>query len=164
VTKSSTKLDPVTVNDLVHSGLDSGKTYYYAITASNAAGESALSAEVSAEPIAKPTAASPNLPAPANLRVKMVGGAAVITFDAPSGAATFDVYKDATSTATRTNRIFTGKSTNLYVDTASDAAKSFYSIIALDINGAAGSQSTAKQATPAEVSLTPPVTPPYQLH
>jgi hypothetical protein len=164
VTKSSNKLDPVTVNDLVHSGLDSANTYYYAITASNAAGESDLSTEVSAQPIAMPTAASPTLPAPTNLRVQMVGSAAVITFDAPSGAATFDVYKDATSTATRTNRIFTGKSTNLYVDTASNASKSFYSIIAVDINGTAGSQSAAKQASPTGVSTTPPLTAPYQLH
>jgi hypothetical protein len=165
VTKSSSKLDPVTVNDVVHAGLDSGKTYYYAISASNAVGESALSAEVSAKPIAAPTAASPGLPAPANIKVQMVSNAAVITFDAPTGAATFDVYKDKTSTATTGNRIFTGKSTNLYVDTAADASKSFYSVVAVDNAGTAGSQSApAIQAAQATAPAVVPKSFTYQLH
>lgn len=169
VSKSSNKLDPVSVNDLVHSGgpggLDQRNTYYYAITASNGAGESAFSAEVHAQPVAVPPAASPGLPAPANLRVLMVGSAAVITFDAPSGAATFDIYKDSTNAATKNNKIFTGKPTNLYVDTTSDASKSFYSVIALDKNGTAGSQTAATPPTPAVAGTTPTVTPqPFQTH
>ena len=167
VTKASSKLDPVTVNDVVHSsstGLDSTKIFYYAITASNTAGESALSVETHAQPVPVPTAASPALPAPTNLMVQMVGSAAVITFDAPAGAAKFDVYKDSTSTASKSNKLFTGKS-NLYLDTSPDASKSFYSVVALDMTEAAGTQSAAvapKAVTPAVAApLTPQA---FQLH
>ncbi len=47
ITKSSSSLTPTTTTDYGHSGVQSGYTYYYRITASNSAGESGLSSEVS---------------------------------------------------------------------------------------------------------------------
>jgi hypothetical protein len=167
VTKSSSKLDPVTVSDIAHSGLDPTKVYYYAVTASNALGESVLSAGVSAKPVAAPTGASTGLPAPSNIKVQMTGAAALITFDVPPGSATFDIYKDNTSTPTKGNRMFTGKPTNLYLDTSSDAAQSFYSVVAVDNAGAGGTQSTPAMKPASSGTPAPPQNPSplgYQLH
>jgi fibronectin type 3 domain-containing protein len=161
VTKSSLKLNSVSVNDAVHSNLDSATTYYYAITASNGAGESPLSSEVKGRPVATPTADSVGLPVPANLKVQMVGAAAVITFDAPQGAATFNVYKDSSAVATKANLFSTGKTTNLYIDTAGDASSHFYSIIAVDRAGSLGTQSAAILPTGAPKPVaTPNITAP----
>jgi hypothetical protein len=169
VTKSSTKLNSVAANDSVHTGLDSNTSYHYAISASNSAGESPLSLEVPGQPVAAPTADAVGLPASPNLKVQMVGAAAVITFDAPAGAATFEVYKDATSVATMATPLSTGKATNLYIDTASDASTHFYSVIAVDRSGHKGTQSAAVSPTAAPKQPAPsnPATPqavPFQLH
>ena len=131
VTKSSSKLDAVTVNYATHSQLTAGKKLYYAISATNSLGESNLSSEVSATPVATPTSPNANLIAPQNVRAMMVGGSAIITFDAPDGAATFNVYKDATSSPTKNTQIFAGKADNLYPYSGSDAATSFYSVVAV---------------------------------
>jgi hypothetical protein len=164
VTKSSKKLDPLVANDAVHPGLDPGTTYHYAISASNNVGESPLSSEVPGQPIATPTTDAVGLPVPANLKVQMVGAAAVITFDAPTGAATFNVYKDATGAATTAHSMSTGKATNLYIDTASDASTHFYSVIAVDRSGHLGAQSAAVSPTAAPSNATPPKVVLFQLH
>lgn len=79
-------------NPVVHSSLTNGVTYYYVVTAVNVAGESGLSSEASATPVAGPSV--PNPPT----GVLAVGGntQVTITWSPVSGATSYNIYWDVT--------------------------------------------------------------------
>ncbi|HXU63180.1 MAG TPA: fibronectin type III domain-containing protein [Polyangia bacterium] len=85
VTVGSASIHGVT-SPFVQTGLTNGTTYFYRVTALNAAGESALSAEVSARPVAPP----PGIPT----GVAAVAGNAQVTISwaAVSGATSYNLY------------------------------------------------------------------------
>ena len=70
-----------------HTGLTNGKTYYYRLTAANAAGESALGAEMSGTPkvLLMPDA-------PLNAAVTSSNGRNTVSWDAVTDAASYNIY------------------------------------------------------------------------
>ena len=67
-----------------NTGLTNGTTYYFVVTAVNAAGESASSVQVSAKPVASASAAKPGVPT--GLKTQAGNGQAIFVWKAVSGA------------------------------------------------------------------------------
>ena len=80
---SSNQVPAVTVPQFEHAGRNNGETYYYAVSAVGAFGESALSVEI---------AATPQLDAPINLRVTADAGRNILTWDAVPGVTEYRIY------------------------------------------------------------------------
>jgi Fibronectin type III domain len=78
----------------VISGLTNGTTYYFVVTAVNAGGESLKSNEANATP-------NPDVPiAPANLAATPGNGQVSLTWDAVTGATSYNIYYGTTAGAT----------------------------------------------------------------
>jgi len=86
ITQSSAGLITNAVSPYRHTGLTNGKLVYYAVTALNAAGESALSAETGAMPVAPVPAA------PATVNVTPGDGNVTIAWAPVSRADSYSVY------------------------------------------------------------------------
>ncbi len=104
-------------------GLTNGTTYYYQVTAVNAVGESARSAEVSARPATVPTA-------PRSLTARTAATKGVtLTWLAPTstGGAAISGYRiyRSTSSGTETFLVAVGVVTS-YTDTATTAGTRYY--------------------------------------
>ncbi len=69
------------------SGLTNGTTYYFAVTASTLNGESALSYQVAATPVASPPPA-----APTGVSATEGNGAVTLSWNAAAGASTYNLY------------------------------------------------------------------------
>jgi fibronectin type 3 domain-containing protein len=86
ITQSSARVITNAVSPYRHTGLTNGKLHYYAVTALNAAGESALSAEMGAMPVAPVPAA------PATVNVTPGDGSVTIAWAPVSRADSYSVY------------------------------------------------------------------------
>ena len=84
---SATRIDGRT-SPYVNTGLAAGTTYYYRVTAVNSSGESAPSAEVSAEPL---------LGAPANLVATTTNSGIELTWATINGATGHEIYRYTTA-------------------------------------------------------------------
>jgi hypothetical protein len=86
VTVASIKITNVT-RPYVHTGLTNGQPYYYRLSAVNTYGESSLSSEVSGIP------AIPTIPsAPLNTAVTVGNGQNTVSWNASSGATSYNLY------------------------------------------------------------------------
>ncbi len=81
-------IHPGETSPFTHTGLASGFTYYFVVTAGNQAGESAESAEVSATPFAT----SALLSAPVNVTATPHDGQVSLAWDAVAGAGFYNIY------------------------------------------------------------------------
>jgi hypothetical protein len=80
----------------IHTPLTNGFKYYYAVTAVNIAGESALSAEVNATP--QPPLVIP--PVPLGVTAVAASGQVTISWNASAGATSYNIYWSSASPAT----------------------------------------------------------------
>ncbi|HEY0703748.1 MAG TPA: glycoside hydrolase family 44 protein [Candidatus Acidoferrales bacterium] len=120
-------------------GVTNGTKYFYVVSAYNSAGPSANSAQVSATPAA-PTAAVPT-----GLAATAGNAKIVVTWNASSGATTYNVKRSTSSGAETT--IASAVSTT-YTDAAvANGTKYFYEVSAVNSSG--------ESANSAEVSATP---------
>jgi fibronectin type 3 domain-containing protein len=130
-------------------GLTNGATYYYVVTAVNAAGESANSAEVSAVP------AIPTIPlAPTNVVAAAGNTQATVTWSASTGATSYHVKRSTTNGGPYT-LIATATSTS-YVDTGLTNGTSYYYVVSA-LNSA-GESPDSTQAVAVPSAPNPPPT------
>jgi fibronectin type 3 domain-containing protein len=150
---SGTKISGITSSPYTHAGLVNGTVYYYVVTAVNAAGESTGSAQVSAAPnAAAPTpapAAAP--PAPTGLAATPGNAQASLSWTAPAGATSFNIYRSTTSGVTPANgtRIGTGLGSSPYTDTGlANGTTYYYVVTAVNSGGAESVPSAQVSAAP----------------
>jgi fibronectin type 3 domain-containing protein len=144
---SGTKVSGVQSPNVV-SGLANGTPYYFVVTAVNAAGESGISAEKTATPSATPP---PN--APANVRAAAGDNQATISWDAVSGATSYNIYRGTASGVTKATGTKASGVTSPSVVTPLANGTTFYFVVtAVNANG--------ESAESFEVSATPAATPP----
>jgi len=114
----------VTATSYTDHAVTNGATYYYVVTAVNAAGESGNSAAVSATPQAPPA------PGPFTLtaRTGSKAGQIKLTWTKSSGATSYDV-KRATMTGGPYTTVKTGVTTTNYTDSGLTRGKIYYYVI-----------------------------------
>lgn len=125
-----------------------GTAYYFVVTAENASGESAASAEVTATPLAKPTG------------IQVTGGDAQVTISwtGVTGATSYNVYYGTAAGVTTTSGTLVANATSPQVITGLTNGTTYYFVVtAVDATGESV-VSSEKSATPS-VAPQPPGTP-----
>lgn len=153
-TTNGTKIANAT-SPAVQTGLATGTAYYYIVTAVNSVGESAASTQVAATTLAAVPA--PTAPA-APTAVTAVGGAnqATISWQAVSGAASYNVYWSTTTGVTKTNGTKVAGVSSPYVKSGLSAGTTYYFIVTA--NNSVGESAASTQAT-ATTNAAPPAVP-----
>ncbi|MDO9308176.1 MAG: fibronectin type III domain-containing protein, partial [Deltaproteobacteria bacterium] len=160
VTTAATKITTAT-SPYVQTGLAASTTYYYIVTAVNAAGQSAASAQVSAATNA-PVVTIPAAPA----GVSAAGGAnqVSISWSAVSGATSYNIYYATATGVTKTSGAKIINATSPYIQTGLAAGTTYYYIVTAANSageGLASSQaSAATNAPPAQTCGTCHAIPP----
>ena len=122
-------------------GLTNGTTYYYVVSAVNAAGESANTSQVSATPqLAIP-------PAPTNLTAAAGNGQVGLSWSGSSGATSYNVKRSTTNGGPYTT--IASPATASYTDTGLTNGTTYYYVVSA-VNGAGESANSSQvSATPA---------------
>jgi len=124
----------------VQTGLASGQTYYYVVTAVNAGGESALSAEASA-----------SLAPAAPTSVSAVSGNAQVTIDWDSdvlGATSYNLYWSTTAGVTKATGTKVASATAPFLHTGLTNGTTYYYVVASVGAGGESVESAQASATP----------------
>ena len=131
----------VTTTNYTDTGLTNGTTYYYVVTASNAAGESGNSPQKSATPNPAPPSAPTNLTASAgNQQV-------TLNWTAASGAVSYNV-KRGTASGGPYGAVASGISATSYVDSAVTNGTPYYYVVTAMNGGGESPNSNQATATP----------------
>lgn len=141
----------VTTTSYTNTSLTNGTTYYYVVSAVNAAGQSANSSQVSATPLAAPAV-------PANLNAVAGNAQVVLTWNTSLTAVSYNV-KRATVSGGPYTAISTAVTATTYTDTAVTNATSYYYVVSA-VNASGESVNSAQvKATPAAPVVPPPAAP-----
>ena len=132
----------LTTASFADTGLPGSTTYYYQVTATNTAGESAKSTEASAT-----TAADTGLSAPTGLTATGGTGAITLKWTAVTGAATYNVYRGATSASKALYR--SNLDTPTFVDSGLTASTTYYYQVTAVNKSVESAKSTEASATTA---------------
>ncbi|MFC4307168.1 lytic polysaccharide monooxygenase [Cohnella boryungensis] len=138
-----TNVDTVSTTSYVNTGLTNGTTYYYVVSASNSAGSSANSAQVSATPTGGTT---PVPAAPTGLTATAGNAQVTLSWTASTGATSYTVKRSATAGGPYTN--VDTVSTTSYVNTGLTNGTTYYYVVS-------ASNSAGSSANSAQVSATP---------
>ncbi|MGF7035613.1 cellulose 1,4-beta-cellobiosidase [Paenibacillus mucilaginosus] len=140
----------LTATSFTNTGLTNGTAYYYIVTASNAAGESAASAQVSAVP-----SSGVSVPAaPAGLTAAAGNAQVTLTWNASAGATTYTV-KRATVSGGPYTTVATGLAATSYTNTGLTNGTAYYYVVSA-VNSAGESANSAPVSAVPEGSVTPP--------
>ena len=138
----------ITTSTYTVTGLANGTTYYFMVTAVNSAGESGGSVVKSATPSATPTAGGTT-----NVRGAAGAGKASISWDASTGATTYNIYYSTLTGVTKTNGTrITGAVSPMDVTGLTNGTTYFFVVTAVNANG--------ESAESIPVSVTPSASPP----
>ena len=119
----------VTTTSYTDTGLTDGTTYYYQVTAVNVSGESNHSVEVSAMPVAPPSAPAGFIATPGNTEIGL-------SWTAPAGATSYNVYRGTTPGGEGASPVATGVTTTSFTDTGlTDGATYYYRVTAVNAGG-----------------------------
>ncbi len=146
VTKSDSAITGAT-SPYVHSSLTNGTAYYYAVSASNAIGESGLSAEVSATPEVVIAGV------PANITVMAGNGQNILSWDAVANAQSYTVYWSYAPGVTTSSNKITNATSPYTHQSLYNGTSYYYAVTATSTSG-------IESGLSAEVSATPKATPP----
>ncbi|MBB6692127.1 fibronectin type III domain-containing protein [Cohnella xylanilytica] len=130
----------VTATSYADTGLTNGTTYYYVVSATNAAGESPNSAQVSATPTAAPTVPA----APAGLTATAGNAQVSLSWTASAGATGYNVKRATTSGGPYTT-VATGVTATSYADTGLTNGTTYYYVVSA--TNAAGESPNSAQAS-----------------
>jgi Fibronectin type III domain len=137
-------------------GFNNGTTYYFIVTAVNANGESAASAQVSATPSASGSTTNNSVPAaPTGVQAVADNGKITISWTAVTGATSYNIYWSMTTSIPETNGNVIQNQTSPAVLNASNGTTYYFIVTALNVNGesAASAQVTATPQLPAPTSV-----------
>jgi fibronectin type 3 domain-containing protein/O-glycosyl hydrolase len=130
----------VTTNSFTDASAANGTTYYYQVTAVNAAGESAKSSEVSAT--TPPSA-------PTGLSATAGNAQVVLSWPSSTGATSYNIYRSTTSGGEGSTPYKTGVTATTFTDTGlTNGTTYYYEVTAVD-GGGEGSPSSEVSAKPA---------------
>ncbi|WP_239619288.1 glycoside hydrolase family 48 protein [Cohnella mopanensis] len=135
----------VAATSYTNTGLTNGTTYYYVVSAVNAAGESVNSSQASATPTAPQGPA-----APTGLTATAGNAQVVLSWTASSGATSYNVKRAATNGGPYTT-VATGASTS-YTDTALANGTTYYYVVSAVNAAGESANSTQASATPQNVT------------
>lgn len=140
----------------VQTGLTAGTTYYYVVTAVNATGESAPSAQVSAT-----TAPSAPLPpsAPTGVTATAVSPTQVnVAWSAVTGAVSYNIYWSTTAGVTPATGTLIANATSPYSHTGRAASTTYYYVVTA-VNSAGESAPSAQASATTPAAPLPPAAP-----
>jgi|GEM_PF-326298 len=135
----------VTTTSYTNASLTNGTTYYYVVSASNAAGESANSAQASATPAAGTQAPA----APTGLTATAGNSQVALSWTAVSGATSYTVKRAATSGGPYTS-VATGVTATSYTNTGLTNGTTYYYVVSA--SNTAGESANSAQASAAPTS------------
>ncbi|WNR45243.1 fibronectin type III domain-containing protein [Paenibacillus roseipurpureus] len=144
----STTITAGNVTSYSVTGLTNGTTYYFVVTATNSAGESASSNEKSAAPIAPPASPVQNAPTAGDSQV-------TVNWSASTGATGYNV-KYGTTSGTYSTTVNAGNVTNTTITGLTNGTTYYFVVTATNTAGESGN-STEKSATPNVSIPTAPV-------
>jgi glucuronoarabinoxylan endo-1,4-beta-xylanase len=137
-----TRLTSATAASFIDTGLTNGTTYYYVITAYNAAGIGAQSSQVQATPMQ---------PGPGGLAVSLGDARVTLTWNAASGASSYNVKRSLTAGGPYTN--LAAQPLTGYTDTAVTNSTTYYYVVSAIHAGVESSNSAEISATPVAASV-----------
>ena len=147
VTTSSTKITGTVSAPKAVAGLANGTPYFFAVSAVNAAGESALSVERSATPTATPPPG-----APTNTRASAGDNQVTVSWDSVAGATSYNIYYDTTTGVTTASTKIAGATSPNVIAGLLNGTPYFFVVTAVNGNG--------ESAVSFEATATPAATPP----
>ncbi len=147
VTKSSTKITGSVSAPKTVTGLINGTPYFFAVSAVNAGGESALSVERSATPSATPPPG-----APTNIRASAGDNQVTVSWDNVAGATTYSIYYGTAAGVTKASTKITAV-TSPHAKTGLLNGTTYFFVVTA-VNG------ILESGVSFETSATPAATPP----
>ncbi len=144
VSTSDASIDAGTNTQMPQAGLTNGTTYYYRVTATNTAGEGALSSEVSATPTA-PATEVPGVPT--GLQAIAGDAQVALSWDAVTGATSYTLYW-ATSGASGESGSYDTGSNIQYTDTGLTNGTAYYYRVTASNAAGEGTTTTTVSAVP----------------
>ena len=143
VSTSDASINAGSNTQIPHTSLTNNTTYYYRVAASNASGESVLSSEVSATPVA----ASTEVPAaPLSLQATADDAQITLSWDAATGADSYAVYWTDTGVFSPENSMDIGNNTQYTLTGLTNGTRYFCRVYA--INSIGQTSSNVVSATP----------------
>ena len=135
-------------------GLTNGTTYYFVVTAVNAAGES----DVSAERSAIPTSGTPLPAAPKGTSATAGNTQVTMTWTASTDATSYNIYYSTTAGVTKTNGIKVANAVSPHVVTGLTNGTTYYFVVTA-VNSAGESEESSENSATPSAGLQPPASP-----
>jgi fibronectin type 3 domain-containing protein len=150
--QQGTKVGATTTTSYVDSTALNGTTYYYQVTADNAAGEGAPTAQ---SPGVTPTPPVVAPPAPAGLQASAGDAQVSLTWTAVDGATSYNVYR-STSAGSQGTKVGASATTQYVDDTVVNGSTYFYVVTADNAAGEGAASAQTPAVTPVPAATVPP--------
>ncbi|MDA8427737.1 MAG: DUF5666 domain-containing protein [Geobacteraceae bacterium] len=134
----------------VQTGLTAATTYFYVVTAANAAGEGSPSVQVSAT-----TASTSVLPAPTGVTAVGGTGQVSISWNAVTGATSYNIYWSTTAGVTPLTGTLIANATSPTVQTGLAASTTYYYVVTAVNTAGESAPSTQASATTSATPMPP---------